>query len=160
MKATLFKNKVPLAIILGICGIAAWTVLHAKAADTASATAPQVIQDGFKLWEKSGPSGAFYEWQKDGLLEGGMKYTSLTTYFRRLDRSLGSYKSFDVVETKHIGDRSQIVYLAMNFERVAVYARFVLYRAEKKWVVQNMDFSPKPEALMPWLAFQDVNYSD
>jgi hypothetical protein len=47
-----------------------------------------------------------------------------------------------------------VLYLAINFERGAVYARFLFYRTEKDWVVQNVDLSTRPEALMPWLAFE------
>jgi hypothetical protein len=162
MSAKLFKSKIRWVLFLGVGGIVAWAILRTTAADPvpAPAAAGLVIQDGFKLWEKSGPSGAFYEWQKDGLMEGTAKYTALSAYFRRLDRALGGYKSYDIVETKNVGERSQIVYLAINFERTAMYARFVLYQTPKKCVVQNMDFSPKPEAVMPWLAFQEVNYSE
>jgi hypothetical protein len=42
---------------------------------------------------------------------------------------------------------------AINFERGAVYARFVVYHAERDWVVQNMDFSTRPESILPWLSF-------
>jgi hypothetical protein len=48
----------------------------------------------------------------------------------------------------------------MNFERSAIYARFMLYRNDKAWVLQNMDFNPRPEAIMPWLAFEGTNYSE
>jgi hypothetical protein len=48
----------------------------------------------------------------------------------------------------------------VNFEQAAVYGRFLLYRADKGWVVQNMDFSPKPEAIMPWLAFEGGTYGE
>ncbi len=139
--------------------VAAWAVWRASAAEGVPQAAPAIIQDGFKLWEKTGPADAFYRWQKGGLLEGGSKYSTLSAYFRRMDRTFGNYKSFEPVDTKHVGERSEIVYLAINFERAAVYGRFVLFRTEQGWVVQNMDFSPRPEALMPWLALQDVNYS-
>ena len=88
------------------------------------------------------------------------KAASQSSYFRRLDQALGNYKSYDLVETKAIGPSSEILYLAINFERGAVYARFLVYRTDKAWVVQDMDFTTKPEAIMPWVAFQGVNYSD
>jgi len=42
----------------------------------------------------------------------------------------------------------------MIFERGIVYARFLVCRADKDWVVQTMDFNTKPEAIMPWLTFE------
>jgi hypothetical protein len=46
-----------------------------------------------------------------------------------------------------------VIYLSINYERGAVFARFLLYRAQD-WVVQSMDFNYRPEALMPWLAME------
>jgi hypothetical protein len=45
-------------------------------------------------------------------------------------------------------------YLSINFERGAVFGRFVFYQTGKEWVVQDMDFSVKPETIMPWLALE------
>ena len=92
-------------------------------------------------------------------MEDDSKPGALATYFGRMDRTLGNYKSYDVIENKRVSQSSQIVYLSMNFERAAIYGRFLLYRTDKGWVVQNMDFSPKPEAIMPWLAFAGGNYT-
>jgi hypothetical protein len=91
-------------------------------------------------------------------MEGDSKVTSQSNYFRRLYRTAGNYKSYEVIETKRISQTSEIIYLSVNLERAAIYARFVLYRTDKDWVVQNMDFSSKPEAIMPWFAFQSVSY--
>lgn len=87
-------------------------------------------------------------------MESDSKPGAQADTFRQLDRTIGSYKSYDIIETKRLSKSSQILYLAMNFEHAVVYARFLLFRTDKDWVVQNMDFSVKPEALMPWLAFE------
>ena len=77
-------------------------------------------------------------------------------YFRRIDRLLGNYQNFEAIDAKPIGKTSQIVYLSMNFERGAVFAKFTLYRTAKDgWVVQHMDFNTRPEAIMPWLAVSE-----
>jgi hypothetical protein len=57
-------------------------------------------------------------------------------------------------QTKGVSRNSEVIYLSINFEQGLVYARFLVYKTEKDWVVQNMDFSDRPEALMPWLAFE------
>ena len=120
---------------------------------------PLVIQDGFTIWAKGGALFAFEAWQKGGF-QDSRKVASQSSYFRRLDQAIGNYKSYDLVESKGIGPNSQILYFAVNFERGALYARFLVYRTEKAWVVQDMDFSTKPEAVMPWVAFQGVSYAE
>ncbi len=93
-------------------------------------------------------------------MEDENKISNQSAYFRRLDRTVGNYRFYEVLETKAIGQNSQVVYISINFERAAVYGRFHLYRADKGWVVQNMDFSTKPELIMLWLAFEGVRYSE
>jgi len=134
------------------CGLL-WSSLQAVAADSAWPV-PPLIQSGFTLWAKGGADPALNVWEKGGLMEGDSKVAGQSAYFRRLDRAIGNFKSFEVVEAKKIGQTSQIIYLVINFERGAVFARFVFYRTDKNWVVQNMDFNTKPEAIMPWLSFE------
>lgn len=93
-------------------------------------------------------------WQKGGLLEGDNKVSSLASYLRRVSQYACNYQSHEVLQTKPIGRSARVLYLVVNFERGAVYGRFLLYRSQGDWVVQNMDFNTRPEALMPWLALE------
>jgi hypothetical protein len=85
-------------------------------------------------------------------MEGDRKVVAEASYFKRLDPAMGGFKGFDVVQTQTISSSSELVYLAINFQRAVVFGRFLVYRADQDWVVQNMDFNVKPEALVPWLA--------
>ncbi len=153
-KATM---RICLPMLAGCLGL--WDMAR-RAEAAANPSVPAVVQDGFAAWGKGGSILAFDTWPKGGLLEESRKAASQCDYFKRLDRALGNYRSYELVESKAIGSSSQILYLAMSFERGAVYARFLVYRTEKGWVVQDMDFSTKPETIMPWLAFQPVNYAE
>jgi hypothetical protein len=132
------------------------------ASAAATAPLPPVIQSGFALLVKSGGAVgvALDEWKKGGLIEDAKKAEILAGYFKRLDAAVGTYKSYELVESKQIGQSTELFYLAMNFERGAVYGRFLMYQTAKGWVVQDMDFTTKPEMIMPWLAFIGVNYSE
>jgi hypothetical protein len=151
----MFRSHLVLAV--GCLGLL-WLAQAAEAGSSASV--PPVIQDGFTIWAKSGALLAFDAWRKGGFLEDSRKLASQSSYIQRLDQAIGNYKSYDLVEDKGIGPSSQILYFAVNFERGALYARFLVYRTEKGWVVQDMDFSTKPEAVMPWVTFQGVSYTE
>jgi len=141
-------------LVLGL-GCSCWLLLPKVRAADPPPTAPPVIEAGFALWTKGAAmETVFNVWQKGGLLEGATKVSTQANYIRRIAQVAGSYQSHEVMQTKPIGRTSQVLYLEISFERAAVYARFLLYRTEKDWVVQNMDFSERPEALMPWLAFE------
>jgi len=145
------------ALIGLVCGLSA---LPTAVAADANPPVPAIIQDGFKSWAaKNDASYAFDVWRKGGLLETDAKPAQLARYFGQMDHVVGNYKSFEAIDSKPVGRSSRIVYVAINFQNAAVYGRFLMYRTDKDWVVQNMDFSPKPEAIMPWLAFTGEDYS-
>lgn len=150
----MLKAKVRLiaALTAGVCLIT--PILRSTGAESNSSL-PAIIQTGFALWTKGGADVALTAWQKGGLMEGDSKAESQARFFKQMDLALGNFKNVEQVGHKNIGQSTQIIYLAMNFERGAVFARFLLFRSDKNWVVQNMDFSVKPEGLMPWLAFEE-----
>jgi hypothetical protein len=154
-------NKIILQSVLVVTVVCScvMTLFPAAAADT-NTFVPSIIQEGFEKWATKDSGYAFDVWQKGGILEGDRKISALSNYFKRLERTTGEYKSYELIATKQISQHSETVYVAMNFEHSAIYARFLLYRNDKAWVVQNMDFNPRPEAIMPWLAFEGTNYSE
>ncbi len=92
-------------------------------------------------------------------MERDSKPLVLSRYFRQMDQTLGSYLSYEVVETKHISQTSAVVYISVYLVHAAIFGRLMLYQSDKDWVVQNMDFSARPEAMMPWLAFEGGTYA-
>ena len=158
MKISKSMFRSTLIIVFGCCGLLAF--LPAREAGGAPDQLPAILQNGFAAWAKNrNASWAFDAWKIGGLLEQDSKPATLSRFFSQLDRILGDYQSYDVIETKSIGQKSEVIYLSVNFAHAAVFGRFMLYRADKDWVVQNMDFSPKPEAVMQWLAFEGGTYT-
>lgn len=116
---------------------------------------PTVLESGFSLWQKGGGiDGVLGVWQKGGLLDGDRKVAVQANYLRGVSQVLGNYRSHERLQVQGLGLNTKILYFAIQFERGAVYSRALLYKTEKDWVVQNIDFSTRPEALMPWLAFE------
>jgi hypothetical protein len=115
---------------------------------------PPAIQKGLTLYERGGADVAFDAWQHGGLLDGDARVASKVRAFKEITATIGNYRASEVIALKEIGKSSRIVYIAMNFKRGAVYGNFLLYKGESDWVVQNMFFSTRPEAIMPWLALE------
>ncbi|MGO9199387.1 MAG: hypothetical protein ACLQM8_02460 [Limisphaerales bacterium] len=140
-------------LVLGI-GCGCWLVLRARAADVPGPL-PPVIRAGFDLWASGGGMESVLNlWQKGGMTESDSRVASQANFLRAVNQAAGDYRSYEVLQSKLLGRKSQVVYFAMYYERGAVYARFLFYRTEKNWVVQSMDFSTRPEALLPWLAYE------
>jgi hypothetical protein len=148
------------ALIIGLACICLLPVSRVRAAPGAPGQTPAILQNGFDAWSKKrDASWAFDAWKIGGLLEQDSKPVTLSRYFAQLDQILGHYQSYEVIETKRVTQNSEVIYLSVNFAHAVMFGRFLLYQTDKDWVVQNMDFSPKPEAIMPWLAFEGGTYA-
>jgi hypothetical protein len=139
------------AFVLGIGCL--WQFSQVGMADI-SPSIPSVVQKGLRLYESGGPEPAFDTWRHGGLLDGAGRTETDVRNFKEMVSPIGNYVSCDLIESREIGRTSRIVYLSMNFERGVVYASFLVYNAQKDWVVQKMDFNTKPETIMPWLALE------
>lgn len=154
------KSVLRSALVITLACCCLLPLLHVRAAEGSSSAVPAIVQNGFKAWAKNrDASWAFDVWKIGGLLERDNKPGILSRYFRDMDQTLGSYLSYEVIDTKRVGQNSTIVYLSVNFAHAAVFGRFMLYQGDKDWVVQNMDFNARPEAVMPWLAFEGGTYT-
>ncbi len=151
MNKTYAIARTAAVVCLGICLILPMT--PARAAES-SPPLPAVIQAGFAYVAKGQPELAVDLWRKGGLMQGEYRSPANATYFKEAEAAIGAYRAYEVVATKWIGQNSQYIYLAINYERGAVYARFLLYHTAKDWVVQSMEFNTKPETIMPWLALE------
>ena len=151
MKISAFMRCGRLVPLLGFYGL----LFPLLASGAANQPLPAIIEAGFQSWAKGGGIDAILSgWQRGGLMEGSNKGSTQARYFIALSSTLGSYKSREIIQDKVVSRSSEVIYLAINFERGAVYGRFLVYKTAKDWVVQNMDFSERPEAVMPWLAIQ------
>jgi hypothetical protein len=126
----------------------------AAAAAEPEAAMPDVLRAGFTLYPKGGADLALDAWRKGGLADDNRnKLAAQINYFKQTERTVGNYRSYELIDGKRVSTSSKVLYLAVNFERGAIYGRFVLYRTDRDWVVQSMDFNTRPEAIMPWLSF-------
>ncbi len=142
-------KRSPRAIGLGF--ICAWSLVLAAAEPNPAL--PPVVQGGLTLLASGGPQPAIESWCQGGILERNEGANlAAEQRLKRLAGLLGNYRSYELIETRELGRTSQLLYLALNFERGALYARFLVCRTDRQWVVQSLDFDTQPEAIMPWLA--------
>ena len=121
------------------------------AAAESSGVYPAVIQNGLSTYTRAGTAPAFETWRLGGLLENDRQAGQSADRFELITKSLGAYRSDELIQTKEIGQSSKSVYLAVKFQRGVLYMSFLVFRGDKDWVVQNMEFSTKPDLIMPWL---------
>ena len=109
---------------------------------------PEVVVSGLALYSSGGLDPAYERWQQGGILESDRNGDQLRV-LRAMAITMGNYKTYASLDTHEIGRFSRVVFLALNFERGVIFAKFHVYRTSKGWVVQSMDFNSKPEGIVP-----------
>ena len=145
------KTLIRTTLALTIVACLILPILDAANAD-ADGTLPSVIQSGLALYASGGAEVAVSAWEKAGPIERDRRAEDYADEFRLLEKSVGHYRSFELIESKDLSKTSKIHYLSLNFDRGAIFASFHVYKTSKDWVVQNMDFDTRPEMILPWLA--------
>ena len=107
-----------------------------KAAAQSAKTLPGIIQSGLAAYSIGGPKAAVNAWVKGGPLEDDKQSAPQPEVFEAFERLYGKHKSSEMIVSKDIGATSKIVYLAMNFERGAAFASFLVCQAGSNWVAQ------------------------
>ena len=140
---------------LGLALVCLLAVPRATAAESTGAL-PAIIQNGLATYASAGAGPAFDTWRLGGTLETDQRPDVLSDRFARTVKPLGNHVSDDLIQTREISPSSKFVYLEMNFQRGVVYMGFLVFRGEKDWKVQNIEFNTKPDAVMPWLVMQSA----
>lgn len=112
---------------------------------------PPIIQSGFDAYAKDGAEAAVAAWTKGSYAENDKATASSAEAFKQVERYTGKYKSFEFLDTKEIGTNSRFVFCEMDFERGALFVRFLLYRTDEGWTISGMTYKMSPEEVMPWL---------
>jgi hypothetical protein len=143
------RKYVSLLCILSI--VPCWIQPALGAEGGSGGSVPVVLQKGFDLLKTAGPAVALGTWREGGGLDEDMNGKDETSAFKEMVKRLRNYRSYEVIEIKEIGSTSKILYVSMSFERGVLYGSFLVWKSDRDWVVQQMDFNTKPQVIMPWL---------
>jgi hypothetical protein len=121
-------------------------------ASDSDASLPPIIKSGFDACASGGPESAINAWLKGAPNEVGRFANSQSENLQRAERYFGQFESYELLATKDVGERSKLMYFALNFKRGALYFRFQLYKTNDGWIVQHLSHHLTPDEAMPWLA--------
>lgn len=110
---------------------------------------PPVIVSGLQAYKDKGPDEAVRLWIKDSPIDGSKEALSQANNLRQVQDFYGAYQSFEVLSAYEIGHRTRIFYLALNFERGPLFAKFVVYQSNHRWILTSFDFNTKEEMILP-----------
>ena len=103
--------------------------------------------DGYK--SKGGAEEAIRLWIRDSPLEGSKEATAQVDTLHQAESTYGAYQWYEIVRTREISPRTLIVYLVLDYERGPLFARFVVYRSNHRWIMTYFDFNAREESIFP-----------
>jgi hypothetical protein len=110
---------------------------------------PPVILSGLQAYKDKGPDEAVRIWIKDGPIDGSEEALSQVNNLRQIQTSYGAYQFFELISAYEIGHRTRIFYMTLDFEKGPLFAKFVVYQSNHRWILTSFDFNPKEEMILP-----------
>lgn len=110
---------------------------------------PPVILSGLQGYKDKGPDEAVRIWIKDGPIDGSKEALSQVNNLRQVQDFYGAYQSFEFISGYEIGRRTRILYLTLNFEKGPLFAKFVVYQTNHRWILTSFNFNTKEEMILP-----------
>jgi hypothetical protein len=110
---------------------------------------PKVILSGMEAYKSDGPEAAVKAWIQGSALDGSKDALSQGTLLREVQDFYGSYKSFDVIRSRNLTPTTRIIYIILDYEKGPLFARFVVYRVEQRWILVSFIFNTKLEVIAP-----------
>jgi hypothetical protein len=136
-----------LTCALAFCHLASATTLPASDQKRASGDIPPIILSGLDTYKDKGPDEAVKAWIKGSPIEGSKDALSQANSLRQVQDFYGTYRSFDVIEARDLTTKTRILYLVMNYDSGPLFAKFVVYRAEKGWILTSFNFNTHDEII-------------
>jgi hypothetical protein len=112
---------------------------------------PPIIVSGMTAYKEKGPEDAVRAWIKGSPLDGSKEALSQANMLRQIQDFYGAYRGFDVISTRDLSPRIRIVYLALDFDKGPLFAKFLVYKTEEGWILTSFNFNTKEEAVLPTL---------
>jgi hypothetical protein len=110
---------------------------------------PNTIVNGLGDYAFQGADAAVKTWVKGTHLEGSPEAASQVNNLKQLEAAYGKFQSYHIVQVHELTPLTEIVYLAIHYERGPVFGRFLAFRIKGGWLLPDFTFHAKPEAVFP-----------
>jgi hypothetical protein len=130
--------------------LASGQYIRAHSPQPVSEEIPKIIQFGLDTYKAAGPEAAIKSWVKGGPYDGNRDaFTGQASLLRQAQALYGTYRGYEVIRIQDISASVRVFDLTLNFERGPVFSRFIVYRSEQGSMITALNFSTKPEDIVP-----------
>jgi hypothetical protein len=110
---------------------------------------PPIIASGLQAYKDKGPDEAVRAWIKGSALDGNKDALTQANNMRQFQDFYGAYRSFEVISTRNISSKTQVIYMVLEYDKGPIFAKFIIYRPDKDWIMVNFKFNTKEDVILP-----------
>jgi len=143
------RLKYPLLLVLGFMLIAFGQCVPTVAQTRVSDDVPKIVLSGLEAYKAEGADAAIKAWIKGSSLDGSKDALSQANVLRQIQDFYGSYKTFELIRARNLTPNIKIIYVALDYEKGPLFAKFVVYQTEQVWILTTFTFNTKEELIIP-----------
>ena len=112
--------------------------------------AESIVSEGFRRFNASGSTAAVETWSRQSRLLDPNKIALLTAELKKWEASLGSFNSFEFLDTQALGTRNSQTLAVAHFRYGSLFFRFLVFQdALGQEYVNGIWFSSDPLEVLP-----------
>jgi hypothetical protein len=146
---SMHKRKRFCALAAGLLLLTVGQYLPAVAQTHAPDDLPKIILSGIEAYKAEGPDAAIKAWIKGSPVDGSKEALAQANILRQVQDFYGAYRTFEVIRTRNLSPNVRIVYVALEFEKGPLFAKFAVYQTAQGWILTSFNFNTKDELIIP-----------
>ena len=117
-------------------------------------TARALVENGIAAYKQADASAAIKAWIKGSALEGNAQALTQANNLRGIEDFYGKPVGVDIVMEYEAGPRVRVLYITINYEKGAAFAKFQVYRVDSgEWVTTQFLFNTDATQIFPSCLF-------
>jgi len=108
-----------------------------------------VVVAGLNAYRTNGLKAAYEIWSKGTLENDKASRDAAISGLTQVEAAYGKMSGYDMVKTVPIGSAVKRIYLVLLYEKGPVYAYIECYKTGDKWLVTDLMFHTKANAVFP-----------
>jgi hypothetical protein len=110
---------------------------------------PSVVLAGLDAYQAKGLKPAYEVWSKGTLENDEASRNAVMSGLAHVELTYGKMSGYNIVKTVPISSAVQRVYVVLLYERGPVFGFMDCYKAGEKWLVTDLLFHTKANAVFP-----------
>jgi len=117
--------------------------------NVAASELPPVLKQGFEIYKTDGIKPTFEYWLRGSILNLSSQKSLFVKKLETVENLCGTFSGYSVINQQSLTPSSQINYVQLNYQRCPIFAQFLVYKIDQRWVVVQFNLHSKPQQILP-----------